>query len=222
MTVTSTPDLSAITRRNAEDIKYIVLHHSATQSGNVAVFRDYHLKQGFADIGYHYVICNGQGGKAGEVQEGRPVLMTGAHAIERNSDSIGICLVGDFTQSEPTEAQITNLYKLMRILMRQYPVGPERILAHKEVCPTSCPGILDVAAIRATLAKPAKDYEDHLHKAAIEEAIRLKLMAGYADDIFRPDQPCTRAELAAVAVRTYHEVLDEIVYRIKGEDNNAE
>jgi len=100
-------DVLSMSRRETSDIKYIVLHHSATTTGNVAVFRDYHIHQlGFADVGYHYVICNGQGGPDGEVQPGRPELMTGAHAPGRNADSIGVCLVGDFTQGKPTTAQM--------------------------------------------------------------------------------------------------------------------
>lgn len=206
-------DVLSMSRRETSDIKYIVLHHSATTTGNVAVFRDYHIHQlGFADVGYHYVICNGQGGPDGEVQPGRPELMTGAHAPERNADSIGVCLVGDFTQGKPTTAQMLALYGLLKEIMRRYRISPENVLAHKEVSATDCPGSLDVAAIRARMMKPPpKDWEGHLHEAAIKEAMALGLMAGVGDGNFAPDKPCTRAELAAVAVRTYSKVFEEII-----------
>jgi len=148
-------DVLSMSRRETSDIKYIVLHHSATTTGNVAVFRDYHIHQlGFADVGYHYVICNGQGGPDGEVQPGRPELMTGAHAPGRNADSIGVCLVGDFTQGKPTTAQMLALYGLLKEIMRRYRIAPERVLAHREVNQTDCPGSLDVAAIRTALSRP--------------------------------------------------------------------
>ncbi len=204
--------IANIARREPEDIKYIVIHHSATRNGNVSSFRDYHMnKLGFADVAYHYVICNGQGGSDGEIQEGRPELMTGAHASVRNADSIGICLVGNFTQSQATKAQKLALYGLLKGIMRRYSIPPENILAHKEVSATNCPGDLDVAAIRAHAKKPPpKDYEGHLHQDAIKEAISLGLMVGVGDGNFAPDKPCTRAELAAVAVRTYYKLLEKL------------
>jgi len=144
-----------MSRRNPEDIQYIVIHHSATLNGNVAIFRDYHINHnGWADIGYHYVICNGNGGPDGEVQEGRNILFAGAHAPGRNNDSVGICLVGDFIKGRPTNAQMIALYPLLRELIRKYPITPERILAHKEVNQTDCPGSLDVNAIRTVLEQP--------------------------------------------------------------------
>ncbi len=64
----------------------------------------------------------------------------------------------------------------------------------------------------------SKDWEGHLHEAAIKEAMDLGLMAGTGEGNFAPDKPCSRAELAAVSVRVFHRVLDEIVCRMKGED----
>jgi Negative regulator of beta-lactamase expression len=147
-------NLVGMARRNYADIRYIVLHHSGTHEGNVKVFREYHMKQlGFADIGYHYVICNGNGGNDGEIQEGRHLLFTGAHAPGRNEDSVGICLVGDFTQSKPTSAQMLALYGLIKNLMRDYKITPDKVLAHNEVNQTDCPGCLNVSVIRDMLNK---------------------------------------------------------------------
>jgi len=155
MTVETQGMSVGMSRRSPDDIRYIVIHHSSTAGGNVNVFRDYHINQrGFADVGYHFVITNGDGGPDGEVQEGRGILFTGAHAPGRNNDSIGICLVGDFIRGKPTNAQMLALYRLIKDLMRQYPIAPDRILAHKEVNQTDCPGNLDAAAIRAELSKP--------------------------------------------------------------------
>lgn len=155
MTVANIQDAISMARRNPGDIRYIVIHHSGTPNGNVAIFRDYHIHHnGWADIGYHYVICNGNGGPDGEVQEGRNILLAGAHAPGRNNDSVGICLVGNFNLGRPTNAQMMALYGLIRDLMRRYPIVPDRVLAHKEVNQTDCPGSLDVGAIRAALKQP--------------------------------------------------------------------
>lgn len=213
MTVANVPEAVMMARRSPEEIRYIVIHHSGTPNGNVAIFRDYHIHQlGWGDVGYHYVICNGNGGPDGEVQEGRNILFTGAHAPGRNNDSIGICLVGDFTQGKPTSAQMLALYGLIKDLMRRYPIVPDRVLAHKEVNQTDCPGSLDVAAIRTALIRPPappKDYEGHLHEAAIKEAMALGLLHGYPDGNFGPDNPTTRGEFAAGLVRLYHKLRGE-------------
>lgn len=51
------------------------------------------------------------------------------------------------------------------------------------------------------VAEGFSDIAGHHLEAAVWRAAELKLMCGYPDGTFRPDQPPTRAELAAVAVR---------------------
>ncbi len=206
MTVVRAPGHISAILRNLSEIQYVVLHHSATASGNADVFREYHKSLGWSDIGYHFVICNGQGGEDGEVQPGRPVTMVGAHAIGYNHNSLGICLVGDFTKTKPTKAQLESLRKMLRLKMREYNIAAECILGHNEVAATACPGHLDVKAIRAEMSIPPTDYEYSPHREAIEKAIQLGLMAGYSTGQFAPDTPCTRAELAAVIVRLYEKL----------------
>ena len=73
-------------------IRKIIIHCSATQEGkdvSVETIRKWHLKRGWRDIGYHFVI-----GLDGQVQEGRPIEQTGAHTKGHNFDSIGICYIG--------------------------------------------------------------------------------------------------------------------------------
>ena len=52
----------------------------------------WHKAQGFAKIGYHYVVC-----LTGTIAPGRPVLKVGAHCMEKrkNYTNIGICHVGE-------------------------------------------------------------------------------------------------------------------------------
>ena len=73
-------------------IEKIIVHCSATPEGkhySVATIRKWHLKRGWRDIGYHFVID-----LEGNVEEGRPIEMTGAHTKGENFDSIGICYIG--------------------------------------------------------------------------------------------------------------------------------
>ncbi len=82
-----------------DKVKRIVIHHSATATGNAAFFRVLHrMVNNWNDIGYHFVIGNGSFSCDGMVEEGRKLPFTGAHARGANEDSIGICLVGNFNR----------------------------------------------------------------------------------------------------------------------------
>ncbi len=68
----------------------------------------------------------------------------GAHARGSNTDSIGICLVGDFTASLPSPRQAASLSKLLSRLMEAHGIPKGCVLLHREVpgCVTECPGAL--------------------------------------------------------------------------------
>ena len=73
-------------------INRLIIHCTATPEGRdhtVAEVRKWHKAQGWADIGYHYLIR-----LDGTVENGRPVTQVGAHVKGHNSDSIGIVYVG--------------------------------------------------------------------------------------------------------------------------------
>jgi N-acetyl-anhydromuramyl-L-alanine amidase AmpD len=113
----------------------IVIHHSATDVGSAEAFRRFHVEvNGWEDIGYHFVITNGNGGPDGEIQIGRPIQKVGAHAPGRNQVSIGICLVGN---SAFTEKQKNALVSYLAQLCRMYKLTPteETIQGHHEECP---------------------------------------------------------------------------------------
>lgn len=132
--------------------KAIVIHHSATDTGNVASIDDYHRRNnGWDGIGYDFLIGNGSGSGNGEVETtfrwtGQK---TGAHCKTgasnwANEDAIGICLVGNFDQSRPTSSQMASLMKLVRFLSERYDIPQSRIYGHNTTpghsTTTSCPG----------------------------------------------------------------------------------
>lgn len=129
--------------------KYIVIHHSATQDGNVASFDRAHRDRGFDELGYHFLINNGHGGQDGSIEATRRwrYQKWGAHTggtegNEYNNYGIGICLVGDFTDCFPSERQITSLQNTVRYLMGAYRIRPENVIAHRDGphSSTVCPG----------------------------------------------------------------------------------
>ena len=105
----------------------IVIHHSATPTGNADEFDKMHREKGWDELGYHFVIGNGTGSGDGQVEIGPRWVKQkhGAHAKvpghpEYNDVGIGICLVGNFDVTRPTEAQMASLAQLVRFLMDRY------------------------------------------------------------------------------------------------------
>jgi len=80
--------------------KRIVVHCSASKNGEYygadQIDRDHKIR-GFEKIGYHCVIQ-----PDGQIELGRGLNEKGAHCIEANHDSIGICLIGNdkFTREQ--------------------------------------------------------------------------------------------------------------------------
>jgi len=128
--------------------KYIIVHHSATEFGNARVFDVGHQQRGFTrGLGYHFVIDNGTQTKVDGQIEASPrwiKQLDGAHcsAGGMNSKAIGICLVGDFNNSVPTQQQMDSLVYLVNILRKAYDIPEENILCHRDVygAKTDCPG----------------------------------------------------------------------------------
>ena len=99
--------------------KYIIIHHSATNAGSVKAFHNFHTRQGYGGIAYHFVIGNGNGMNDGEVQETFrwKQKISGTHVSvnswEHNVFGIGVCLVGNLENKPPTKAQLDALRKLI-------------------------------------------------------------------------------------------------------------
>lgn len=132
-------------------VNTIVLHHSASFSGSVEVFRREHKRRGFTDIGYHWVIGNGHGMADGACQTGRPQDQKGAGVYGNNEGKWHICLVGNFHgdtgKSGPTKAQLQKLSELLGDLVficDKEKWGKPALVGHKEITlaghGTACPG----------------------------------------------------------------------------------
>lgn len=149
------PDVPAIEpdRLDRNYWQYIVIHHSASPSGNAAAFDRMHRGKGWDGLAYHFVIDNGRGGPDGHLEIGARWWKQkhGAHAgglryapaVERNCYNefgIGICLVGNLEQRPPTPAQMDTLVRLVGQLQNEFGIEEEAILGHRHVRQTACPG----------------------------------------------------------------------------------
>jgi len=123
-------------------VNKIIIHCTATPEGrehDVADIRRWHLKRGFNDIGYHYLIHID-----GTIEEGRPINKQGAHCSRENKGSIGLCYVGGMSKDMKkakdtrTQAQKDSLIKLMHELIYKYNKDMT-IHGHNEYANKACP-----------------------------------------------------------------------------------
>ena len=124
--------------------KYLIVHHTGgtdldpladTSNHTFEIVDNYHKSLGWGMIGYHYFID-----KKGNVKQGRQDNQVGAHTIGKNSQSLGICLAGNFDATLPTEAQKIALGKLLKEKSIQYKIAHEDICPHREFANKTCYG----------------------------------------------------------------------------------
>lgn len=168
--------------------RYILVHHSASDTGDAKLFHQWHLNKGWSGIGYHYVI-----GKDGTIERGRPENTVGAHCSgQRNFDSIAICCVGNFEQYAPTKAQMESLQWLIRNIRGRY--GKLPVQRHKDHQATACPGRLFPyqELLKGLEVEPVDDWKEKI----ISEAMKK----GIITERHNPDEPATKWFVLAVAL----------------------
>jgi len=128
---------------SANDIKYLVLHCSASrcnQDYSVELLRRDHKARGFYDIGYHFYIR-----KDGKKTQHRMLLEVGAHCIPYNRCSIGICYEGGLDEDDKpantlTKEQEERITDLLINLHKLFPKA--KIVGHRDLpgaSPKECP-----------------------------------------------------------------------------------
>lgn len=138
-------------------IKTLVVHHTALKvTGDerspierVRALYAYHaMNRGWGDIGYNFLVD-----EEGQIYEGRKGgdYVAGGHAYCHNIGSIGVALLGNFNDEQPTLAQIQGLQKLLSYLAKKYNIDLSSnvefrgkilppITRHSDLVPTDCPG----------------------------------------------------------------------------------
>ena len=123
-------------KKSKRTITDIVIHCTATrawQDYSADDIRRMHKAQGWADIGYHYVVR-----LDGTIEPGRDVDKIGAHVSGHNANSIGVVYVGGLdnqgkAKDTRTENQKNALLNLLLDLRQLYPNA--RIRGHRDFSP---------------------------------------------------------------------------------------
>ena len=128
-------------KRDTSQITTIMIHHSASEWGNAATIKQWHLDRGWEDIGYNDVILNcyptsdayGRNypdpNSDGVVEDGRDVQYVPAGARGHNTHAIHICLIGMRTF---TSEQMVSLERTIKFYKNKYPSIRE-VIRHCDV-----------------------------------------------------------------------------------------
>jgi N-acetyl-anhydromuramyl-L-alanine amidase AmpD len=206
-------------------IKYIILHHSAT---------DYELNRRDTDgkqiaraicdrsqtkwkeeypsykCDYHFLI-----GHTGKVFRGQPLEQPAWHATnyEVNLHSIGICFLGNFQYMQMPKEQFNSGKELIKELMEKYNIPLRKVLRHKDVISdithransTLCPGknfpyIPMLDALRD--GEPFFDIgEDYPYIKEMKYLKQKGIIKGDDKGYFNPKDYITREEAMLIVYR---------------------
>ncbi|HRW74545.1 MAG: N-acetylmuramoyl-L-alanine amidase [Lewinellaceae bacterium] len=151
------PDGSCLPHPAPEPVfpTHLIIHHSAGSNSSsdwAAVVRsiwNFHVNvNGWSDIGYNWLVD-----PAGKVYIGRGDDILGAHFCGKNSNTLGTCVMGDFTTVQPTPTAIAALSELYAWKACEEEIDPlesswhpasgaviPNVSGHRQSCQTSCPG----------------------------------------------------------------------------------
>lgn len=129
-------ELNNLKKKTNRKIDKIIIHCTATREGQdmtVAQIDKIHRKNGWAGIGYHFVIY-----RDGTVHDGRDINKVGAHTAGFNTGSIGVCYVGGLDKNgKPKDTrtikQKNSLYVLLCKLMMMYDI--KEVKGHRDYSP---------------------------------------------------------------------------------------
>ncbi len=136
-------------------VNFLIVHHEAASNtstdwaARVRAVQNLHMDvNGWADIGYNYLVdpngvpYEGRGG-------GENVI--GAHLCAKNTNTMGICMLGSYTSVLPTNNALYALKRILAWKCVQRNLNPEatgfhvdrtihRVSGHRASCSTDCPG----------------------------------------------------------------------------------
>ena len=207
------------------NIKYIILHHSATDyqankddidgkliGRTICDRAQEKWKKEYPDYrcDYHFII-----GHTGEVFKAQPIEQPSWHCMnyQANLVSIGICFLGNFENIEMPTEQFNAGVKLIKTLMEEYNIPLINVIRHRDVVSdishtansTECPGknfpyvhLLD--ALRN--GEPFFDIgEDYPYIKEVKELKQYGIIKGDGKGYLKPDNFITREEAVLIAYR---------------------
>ncbi len=149
--------------REPTTTQHNIVHHAASSNNNhnyVDVVRNIYLlhtqSNGWDDIGYNFLVA--QNGTVFEGRDPQGVAdiddIKGAHFCGKNSKTMGVCILGNYMETTPTDSALSSLHHLLVWKCVKSGIDPIAAFPHPEAgsaslpciaghrngCATSCPG----------------------------------------------------------------------------------
>lgn len=149
----------------------IVLHHAAIKTASAEDIHRAHLQRDngtWAGIGYHLYIR-----KDGSIHRGRPLWASGAHVLNENWHTVGVCVEGNYdVETTMPAAQLNAVREALRYLKGIYPNAA--IKCHRDMQATACPGryypLAEVLKYNAPVT-PAESEDEDMTDERVREIV---------------------------------------------------
>jgi len=127
--------------------KMFTLHHTQGNSPKnfdaavqeMQFIQDYHQNgRGWIDIAYHFLIS-----PQGDIFEGRPINVVGAHVLNWNTANVGVSIMGNYhppVNQIPTKETLNSFVEMGKYLKSTYNISVSSFYAHRDIGSTDCPG----------------------------------------------------------------------------------
>jgi uncharacterized lipoprotein YddW (UPF0748 family) len=142
-------------------VTHLIIHHSYIPGNDVTDFPaairsmwNYHVNtQGWSDVGYNWFID-----RNGVLYQGRAWIGTnenvqGSHFCGKNGNTMGVCVIGDYTSVAPSAAAVTKLVEILAYRASTRDIDPlasrlhsnsgqtfNTIVGHRILSCSTCPG----------------------------------------------------------------------------------
>lgn len=150
--------------KTSSQTHHCIIHHSAGgngQSDYTFLVRSYYVQHtqvnGWDDIGYNYLIASDGSVFAGRDPETNQISqdeVTGAHFCGKNTNTMGVCLIGNYVSVLPSNAMFGALQDLLVWKYAKDTLNPKdsfthpfpsgnilpSLATHRQGCATTCPG----------------------------------------------------------------------------------
>lgn len=196
--------------RDRHDVNHLVVHHTAGSNTNtdyVAVVRSIYLlhleTNGWDDIGYNYLIS-----PDGQIFIGRDPLeeleedeVRGAHFCSKNTGTMGVGILGTYSESDPTEQSLQALSDLLLWKLVKENIHPQdsyphplpndeflkAVCGHRDGCATDCPGDRLYALLSGLRSELIPDWHKCVQIAQVDNRVDAKPGLKVYPNPFRED-----------------------------------